>query len=80
MSRVNLDHHNKIFKCSSTHLRKGLYQAISAGIRKSKGSPNNSVLYAYYIKKVNKGKAKKVAIITVTHKLLRITIIMALLL
>ena len=64
--------HNKISKRGSTHLRKALYQAASAGIRKSKGSPNNSILYDYYIKKVNEGKAKKVAIIACAHKLLRI--------
>jgi len=65
--------HNRISKRGSTHLRKALYQAASAGVRKSKkGSPNNSILYDYYIKKVDEGKAKKVAIIAVAHKLLRI--------
>ncbi len=64
--------HNKISKRGSTHLRKALYQAASAGIRKSKGSPNNSILYDYYIKKINEGKAKKVALIATAHKLLRI--------
>lgn len=65
--------HNRISKRGSTHLRKALYQAASAGVRKSKkGSPNNSILYDYYIKKTDEGKAKKVAIIAVAHKLLRI--------
>jgi len=64
--------HNKISKRGSTHLRKALYQAASAGIRKSKESPNNLVLYNYYIKKINEGKIKKVAIIATAHKLLRI--------
>jgi len=54
--------HNRISNRGSTHLRKALYQAASAGVRKSKkGSPNNSILYDYYIKKVDEGKAKKVA-------------------
>jgi len=64
--------HNRISKRGSTHLRKALYQAASAGVRKSNGSPNNSILHDYYIKKVDEGKAKKVAIIAVAHKLLRI--------
>lgn len=64
--------HNSISKRGSTHLRKALYQAASAGIRKTNEVPNNPILYNYYSKKVNEGKAKKVAIIAAAHKLLRI--------
>jgi len=63
---------NRISKRGSSHLRKALYQAACAGIRKPNGSPNNQLLYDYYTRKVDEGKAKKVAIVAAAHKLLRI--------
>ncbi|WP_078810884.1 transposase [Selenihalanaerobacter shriftii] len=46
---------NKISKRGSTYLRKSLYQATTAAIRKVKGKPNNPTLYDYYTKKCNEG-------------------------
>jgi transposase len=63
---------NKISKRGSTYLRKSLYQATTAAIRKVKGEPNNPTLYDYYTKKRNEGKPYKVAVIATASKLLRI--------
>ncbi|SJZ82404.1 transposase [Selenihalanaerobacter shriftii] len=63
---------NKISKLGSTYLRKSLYQATTAAIRKVKGKPNNPTLYDYYTKKRNEGKPYKVAVIATASKLLRI--------
>lgn len=63
---------NKISKRGSSHLRKALYQATVAGIRKRKGKPANPVIYEFYSKKLSEGKAPNVAIIAASNKLLRI--------
>lgn len=55
--------HNSISKRGSTHLRKALYQAASAGIRKTNEVPNNPILYNYYSKKVNEEKTKKLLLL-----------------
>ena len=56
----------------SPHLRRALYQATQAAVRKYKGKPNNQVLYDYYTKKTGEGKHKNIALIATCHKLLRI--------
>jgi flagellin-specific chaperone FliS len=53
-------------------LRKALYQATRAAVRKYNEKPNNQVLYDYYTKKISEGKHKNVALIATCHKLLRI--------
>jgi transposase len=63
---------NKISKRGSTYLRKYLYMAAAAGIRKPKGIPTNPVLYEYYSRKLEEGKPQKVAIVATCNKLLRI--------
>lgn len=63
---------NKISKRGSTYLRKALYQAASAAVRKRPNGPCNLVLYEYYSKKVNSGKSIKVALVATCNKLLRI--------
>lgn len=62
---------NKISKRGSTYLRKSLYQATTASVRKVKGKPNNQLLYDYYTQKRDQGKPYKVAIIATANKLLR---------
>ncbi|MBM7623664.1 hypothetical protein [Sporohalobacter salinus] len=41
-------------------MRKSLYQATTAAIKKVKGELNNPTLYDYYTKKCNEGKPYKV--------------------
>jgi transposase len=62
---------NKISKRGSTYLRKSLYQATTAAVRKVKVRPNNQLLYDYYNQKREQGKPYKVAIIATANKLLR---------
>jgi transposase len=62
----------KISKRGSPYLRKALFQATSAAVRKRPNGPCNSVLYEYYTNKVNAGKPPKVALIATCNKLLRI--------
>jgi len=62
---------NKISKRGSTYLRKSLYQATTAAVRKVKGKPNNQLLYDYYTQKREQGKPYKVAVIATSNKLLR---------
>ncbi|WP_141677986.1 transposase, partial [Orenia metallireducens] len=62
---------NKISKRGSTYLRKSLYQATTAAVRKVKGRPNNQLLYDYYTQKREQGKPYKVAVIATANKLLR---------
>lgn len=63
---------NKISKRGSNYLRKALYQAASAAVRKRPNGPCNSVLYEYYSSKINSGKSTKVALVATCNKLLRI--------
>jgi transposase len=63
---------NKISKRGSTYLRKALYQAVSAAVRKRPNGPCNPVLYEYYSNKINSGKSTKVALVATCNKLLRI--------
>lgn len=62
----------KISKRGTPYLRKALYQAASAAVRKRPNGPCNSVLYEYYTNKVNTGKPPKVALVATCNKLLRI--------
>lgn len=63
---------NKVTKRGSPFLRHALYIAATTSIRKeSKGSQVNSVIYEYYIHKVET-KARKQALGAVMNKLLRI--------
>ena len=63
---------NKISKRGSSYLRKALFQAAKAGIRKTTKGPVNPILYNYYSLKVDHGKPKMVALVATTNKLLRI--------
>ncbi|SFM34104.1 IS110 family RNA-guided transposase [Pelosinus propionicus] len=63
---------NKVTKRGSPFLRHALYIAATTSVRKeSKGSQVNSVIYEYYIRKIET-KAKKQALGAVMNKLLRI--------
>ncbi len=62
----------KISKRGTHYLRKALYQAASAAVRRRPNGPCNLVLYEYYTSKVNSGKPPKVALIATCSKLLRI--------
>ena len=62
----------KISKRGTPYLRKALFQAASAAVRKRPNGPCNSVLYEYYTNKVNAGKPPKVALVATCNKLLRI--------
>jgi transposase len=62
----------KISKRGTPYLRKALFQAASAAVRKRSKGPCNSVLYEYYTNKVNSGKPPKVALVATCNKLLRI--------
>ena len=63
---------NKISKRGSHYLRKALYQASFAGVSKQKSGIRNATLYQYYTKKIEEGKAYKVALTATSNKLLRI--------
>lgn len=63
---------NKVSKRGSTYLRKALYQATCAGIYRRSSGYSNTLLRAYYDKKIAEGKPSKVAIIATSNKLLRI--------
>lgn len=63
---------NKISKRGSTYLRKALYQAASAAVRKRPNGPCNLVLYEYYNNKINSNKSPRVALVATCNKLLRI--------
>lgn len=63
---------NTISKRGSSYLRKALFQAAAAAIRKHKGTPRNPVLYEFYQSKVQSGKPKMVALTATSNKLLRI--------
>jgi transposase len=63
---------NKISKRGSGYLRKALFQAASAGVRRRKTGPSNPIMYEYYSRKVAEGKSKMVALIATSNKLLRI--------
>lgn len=63
---------NKISKRGSTYLRRALYLAATAGIRRPKGNPTNPLLYDYYNHKLSEGKPVRVAIVATSSKLLRI--------
>lgn len=63
---------NKISKRGSHYLRKALYQASFAGVSKQKSGIRNTTLYQYYTKKIEEGKAYKVALTATSNKLLRI--------
>lgn len=63
---------NKISKRGSHYLRKALYQASFAGVSKQKSGVRNTTLYQYYTKKIEEGKAYKVALTATSNKLLRI--------
>jgi len=62
----------KISKRGTPYLRKALFQAVSAAVRKRPNGPCNPVLYEYYTSKVNSGKPPKVALVATCNKLLRI--------
>jgi len=62
----------KVSKRGSHYLRKALFQAASAAVRKRPNGPCNSVLYNYYISKLEAGKPYKVALVATCSKLLRI--------
>jgi transposase len=62
----------KISKRGSHYLRKALFQAASAAVRKRPNGPCNSVLYEYYTNKLEAGKPYKVALVATCSKLLRI--------
>ncbi|WP_175490695.1 transposase [Pelosinus propionicus] len=63
---------NKVTKRGSPFLRHALYIAATTSVRKeSKGSQVNSVIYEYYIRKIET-KAKKQALGAVMNRLLRI--------
>jgi transposase len=63
---------NKISKRGSSYLRKALYQAASAAVRKRPNGPCNKVLYEYYNNKITSGKSTRVALVATSNKLLRI--------
>lgn len=63
---------NKISKRGSSYLRKALYQAVCAAVRKRPNGPCNQVLHEYYANKKNSGKSTRVALIATCNKLLRI--------
>ncbi|WP_425800822.1 IS110 family transposase [Desulfitobacterium sp. Sab5] len=63
--------HNKISKRGSPFLRKAIYQATVAGISNRVGGPLNPTLSDFYLRKIDEGKAGKVAIIATTNKMLR---------
>ena len=63
---------NKISKRGSTYLRRAMYLAAAAGIRRPKGTPTNPLLYDYYNHKLSEGKPVRVAIVATSSKLLRI--------
>ncbi len=63
---------NKISKRGSTYLRKALYQDTCEGIYKRSSGYANSLLKAYYDKKISEGKPSKATIIATFNKLLRI--------
>jgi transposase len=63
---------NKISKRGSSYLRKALYQAASAAVRKRPNGPCNSVLHEYYANKIDSGKSTRVALVATCNKLLRI--------
>lgn len=63
---------NRISKRGSSYLRKALYQAAFGGIHKRKNGPVNPVLFEFYTKKRDEGKAHNVALIATSSKLLRI--------
>ena len=62
----------KISKRGSHYLRKALFQAASAAVRKRPNGPCNSLLYDYYTSKLESGKPYKVALVATCSKLLRI--------
>lgn len=62
----------KISKRGTPYLRKALYQAASAAVRRRPNGPCNPVLYKYYTSKINAGKPPKVAMVATCNKLLRI--------
>jgi transposase len=62
----------KISKRGSHYLRKALFQAASAAVRKRPNGPCNSMLYEYYTNKLEAGKPYKVALVATCSKLLRI--------
>jgi transposase len=62
----------KISKRGSHYLRKALFQAASAAVRKRPNGPCNSVIYEYYTNKLEAGKPYKVALVATCSKLLRI--------
>ena len=49
----------KISKRGTPYLRKALFQAASAAVRRQPKGPCNTVLYEYYTNKVNVGKPPK---------------------
>jgi hypothetical protein len=60
----------KISKRNTPYLRKALFQAASAAVRKRSNGICNSVLYEYYTNKVNTGKPPKVTLVTTGSNLL----------